>query len=70
MTVSPMSSDLAGESVLEEGSVNGFIKTVLELEDEMSGSLLLLWALSDSWCSFLVNRKTMVTFGSSPEILL
>lgn len=70
MTVSPMSSDLAGESVLEEGSVNGFSKTVLELEDEMSGSLLLLGALSDSWCSFLVNRKTMVTFGSPPEILL
>lgn len=33
-----MSRDLAGDSVVEEGSVNGF----LELEDEMSGSLLLL----------------------------
>lgn len=48
-----MRKDLAGESVVEEGSVNGLIKTALELGDEMSGNLLLLWALSDSWCSFL-----------------
>lgn len=67
MTVSLMRSDLAGESVVEEGSVIGFIRTVLELEAEMSGRLLLLWALSVSWYSFLVNRKTMVTLIFSPE---
>lgn len=39
--------------MVEEGSVTGFIKIALELEDEVSGNLLLLLALSDSWCSFL-----------------
>ena len=48
MTASLMNSHLAGESVVEEGSVNGFVKIILELEDMIVVSLLLLWALSVS----------------------
>lgn len=47
-----MNSDLGGESVVEQGYVNGFVKIILELGDKMARSLLLLWALSVSQCSF------------------
>lgn len=37
MTASLMNSDLARESVVEEGSVNGFVKRILKLKDKMRG---------------------------------